>query len=212
LAARVKVLPSPIGEDCTMLKNVEKEKLVVAVGRWQHLQKGASLLIPSLERFLRKQPEWKALLLGPGEAILSRLLHKIPQAVRARITLQGRISRIEIPSIFLRASMILNTSEYEGMPNSLSEAVCCGCSVVGPTSIASLHYFTSHSSGTLFPKRHPGSVAEALFEEARAWKAGHRSPQAISQHFSAQLHPRAAAAALLRMDPSSAKTILLPLS
>jgi glycosyltransferase involved in cell wall biosynthesis len=198
LVSRVKIVPGPIPDSFSFDISVSKQNRVIAVGRWKYRQKNPRLLVHSITDFLRKHPDWSADIVGNGKNDLDHLLKNIPTLdLRDRIILHGRIPRENLASLNGSAKIALCTSFADGFPNALGEAVRSGCSIVGPTHIASMHYFTGKNSGTLFPSLEPGAVVSALATEAESWANGFRDPVAISTKFGYELAPAAVASTLL---------------
>ena len=80
---------------------------------------------------------------------------------------------------------------------SSAEALCCGCSVVGPAEIASMHEYVAASSGTLAWTRRTEDFSDAVEAEILAWRQGQRDPVAISAHYCGLLSPEAIAQKIL---------------
>ncbi|MEI8205404.1 MAG: glycosyltransferase [Kiritimatiellales bacterium] len=107
---------------------LEKEKNIVAVGRWWAHQKNTPLLIAVLVEALKANQEYEAHLIGSGSEVLIRLLGDAPVAVRNRIYIHGPIVHPEVVDFFKKSRICLLTSRYESGPLVASEALCCGCS------------------------------------------------------------------------------------
>ena len=107
----------------------------------------------------------------------------LPVSIRERIRIGGRIDHSTLIARFQRSQILFMPSRWEGFPNAASEAVCCGCSVVGAAELSSLVYFASRSSGTLAPFRTYNHFLDALDSEMCEWEKGRRDPAKISTAF-----------------------------
>lgn len=55
------------------------------------------------------------------------MLNKLKNIAKDNIEFLGKISKEEVIKLYKESNMYISTSEYEGMPNSLLEALSCGC-------------------------------------------------------------------------------------
>lgn len=114
----------------------EKEKTIVSVGRLVS-QKNFELLIKSFYKINKKFPEYKLKIYGKGplKNDLKCLINEL--GLENRVFLEGYKSDIE--KHIQNASIFVLSSNYEGMPNALIEAMALGvpsistnCPVGGP--------------------------------------------------------------------------------
>jgi len=156
-----------------------KRPVIVSVGRWQALQKDWPLLMATLRSFLAQRPEFEVVVFGPGAAYPSP---------HPRITLRGSAPANAIARELQAAQILFFSSRYESLLLAGAEALCCGCSVVGPREVVSADYFTSFFGGSPPAPRSPRKLAGALLREADEWHQSRRDPQAIASraasHFS----------------------------
>ena len=100
----------------------EREKTIVAAGRL-HPQKNFRMLIDAFAAFRASHPDWRLVIYGEGgeRAALTQLLQDLPDGAAA---LPGQTDRLaeRIDS----AGMFVLSSDYEGMPNALIEAMAMG--------------------------------------------------------------------------------------
>lgn len=105
----------------------KREKVVVAAGRLSH-QKNVPLLLKAFAAFSRKYPEYRLRIFGEGElreeltelAATLQIAEKVEMPGRSTALLEKMNS----------ASMFVLSSDYEGMPNVLLEAMCMGMPVI----------------------------------------------------------------------------------
>lgn len=107
--------------------NENKEKVIVSVGRF-HPAKNHFLLINSYNRILQKYPEYKLIIYGDGD-LRPQLESYIQQlGLERKVLLPGNVNNI--PDTIKPAEIFVLSSDYEGMSNSLIEAMCLGLPVV----------------------------------------------------------------------------------
>ncbi|WP_354622639.1 methyltransferase domain-containing protein [Psychromonas sp. MME2] len=91
---------------------------VIWVGRIQTVKR-----IEWLIDIAEKLPDINFSIIGPTDHNLSYTTHTLPRAKRLKnIKFLGKISRQEMPDIYKDATVLLNTSIYEGFPNTYLEA------------------------------------------------------------------------------------------
>lgn len=189
VARKLVVLPIPVPTDRSYFADVAKEKLLVSSARWDDWQKDAPKLLMCLKSVLAAHEEYQAVIMGNGDDILSKLISRHCPELSHRIKLTGRLPHSDIAAHLKRARIFVCSSRAEGFPNAVAEAMCCGCSIAGPAEIASMHFFASHSSGSLAWTRRTSDLSDAVSAEIDAWQRGTRDPIAISTHFRRLLLP-----------------------
>lgn len=196
LADKVEVLPHPISPIFRAGEMEARERVVVAIGRWEdERQKRATLLAAVAENVCHSDPEVSWLIAGTAGAFLNDWHGRLPASARDRIRLAGRILPEQLAS-HLRGAMVLYCpSAYESFHIASGEALCSGCTVVGPdlASMGSFRWFCEEESGTLVRKDSIDGHVEAVAAELRAWKNGRRDPEQISARWMARLHASAVA-------------------
>lgn len=100
-----------------------KEKVIISAGRLMP-QKNHKMLISAFSKFVKIHPEYKLIIYGEG-ALRNELEKQILQLdLQGRVLLPGTISNLW--EKLFTADMFIMTSNYEGMSNSLIEAMCLG--------------------------------------------------------------------------------------
>ena len=196
---RVVHLPIPVAPEWCYPAGSHKEQLLVSVARWNDAQKDAPKLIKTLGVVLTQHSEYRAVIVGNGKDLLQKLVQKHAQRCSERIFLTGRLPHAEIPAYEQKSQIFICSSRAESMNISSAEALCCGCSVVGPAEIASMHEYTSASSGTLAWTRRTHDFADSVSAEVAAWRSGKRDASAISTHFRGLLAPEAVAKKVVQL-------------
>jgi glycosyltransferase involved in cell wall biosynthesis len=121
--------PLPVGEprlspDKVM---VQKRKLLLAVGRLNE-QKGFDLLLDAFLSVVPTNPLWDLVILGDGplRPALESQVGKL--GLQDRVRLPGRVGNVG--DWYARADLYVMSSRFEGFPNTLGEAMACGCAAV----------------------------------------------------------------------------------
>lgn len=195
LAAKVRHVPHANASYMRYDPSVAKECLVIAVGRWDDEKvKGTALMVEVIRRTLGQNPEVVFEIYGPLSPKLARLAEELPPERKNRLRLVGTVPNLELRRAFQRARVSLCTSLAEGYHTVSAEALCSGCSVVGPDvpEIPSMKWFTDGPFGQR-AKRSATDLTGALLRELSDWESGAREPETISEHWTTILHaPRVA--------------------
>lgn len=180
---RVVTIPHPVQtDDMSLPENVIKQNVVISVGRWDDAVKGWPLLRETARIFLRNNTGWTMRVIGRGaEHEGQELAREFP----GRFMMMGRLEHSEMKHHLQTAKIYLLPSHSETFNIAGAEALCCGCSVVGPAQIPSSAYFASHASGTVSHLRTPCHMADALEAETYEWKNTSRCGRLISDSWSA---------------------------
>ncbi len=123
----VSVIPNPISFSDIAANNTLEGKKVIAIGRL-NAQKNFSSLIRSYRIVAQKHPDWILEIYGDGEQKYD-LLQLIEQFdLRKQVYLRGFTS--EVQRELLNASCFVLSSDFEGLPLVMLEAMSCGLPVV----------------------------------------------------------------------------------
>jgi len=126
IATRSVVIPNPlfIGDNYPDTQYAgEREKTIVTTGRLNK-QKNHPLLIRAFKRIAEEFPEYKLIIYGEGperqndEALISEL------GLQERVLLPGTTN--DVPAKIYKSSLYVLSSDFEGMPNALMEAMALG--------------------------------------------------------------------------------------
>jgi glycosyltransferase involved in cell wall biosynthesis len=178
---RVVTIAHPVNTtEMRLLPGDCKENVVVAVGRWNDAQKDWPLLFAIARRFLSIRPDWKIVVIGRLPCLSEKDRRELV-SLENRLILSGPLEHQQLSDWNRKAKIYLMTSYYESFNIAAAEALCCGCSVVGPSQIASSSYFASRESGTPSYQRSPDHMTDALIAEVDEWGTGQRDPAKISQ-------------------------------
>jgi glycosyltransferase involved in cell wall biosynthesis len=150
-----KDLPDPI------LDQTLKRKEIIAVGRLSH-EKRFDLLIRSFQKVSKKHPEFNLYIYGEGE-----LYHDLEKQIAecgliGKVVLHGKAE--DILGQINGAEIFIMSSEHEGMPNALIEAMAMGLACIStnfPSGGAEV-LIQSGINGILIPAGDIDAMSDAL--------------------------------------------------
>lgn len=122
------IIPNPVND--LFIKNPyseERKKVIVNVGRIEG-QKNQLLLIKSFEKIMDKFPDYKLIIYGEGSKKEELIKYINERKLNDRVVFAGQVDNI-YDKIY-DASLFVLSSDYEGMPNALIEAMCLGLPVI----------------------------------------------------------------------------------
>lgn len=135
----VSVIPNPVSFPSVKLSS-QTEKRVIAVGRYCH-EKGYDHLLKAWAEVQHLCTDWRLDVYGDGDRTAFEKMLDDYQIDRSRCALNGRVS--DVQSEFVRSSLAVCSSRFEGFGLAIVEAMACGLPVVsfdcpwGPRSIIS---------------------------------------------------------------------------
>lgn len=139
----------------------ERNKTVVSAGRLDD-QKNYSLLIRAFSAFQKNHPEYKLVIYGEGPK--RQKLENLAEELLPAGTWQMPGQTEDLPGIIAPCSMFVLSSDYEGVPNVLIEAMACGMPVIStdcaPGGAASL--IENKVNGLLVPLGNTEALAEGM--------------------------------------------------
>ena len=155
------VIPNPVVLMCEPLKPLKREKQIAAVGRLT-AQKNYDLMLRAFALFSKKVPGFDLVICGEGE--MRRHIESIADelGLSDKVKLVGHI---ENPHEIVRcSSAFVLSSDFEGMPNALLEAMALGvpavstdCPCGGPAEV-----IIDGKNGLLVPVGDEKAMAEAI--------------------------------------------------
>lgn len=164
------VILNPLTETICEAYQGERESKIVAVGRL-NAQKNYPLLINAFESFIKTYPEYSLEIFGTGN-IEDKLNNIIEQkGLGDKVILKGYLSNVH--DAIKNAEFYVMSSDFEGMPNALMEAMALGlpcistdCPCGGPKMM-----IKSGENGILVPVKDEEALLNAmlLFAENKAY-------------------------------------------
>jgi len=164
---RGRVIVNPLKENLPKpLVDVEKEKKIAVVGRLT-AQKNHKLLLEAFAEFVKQYPDYQLVIYGQGElfAELEELILKLQ--IKENVTLAGFSPNVL--EAIRDSRMYVLSSDYEGMSNSLMEAMAVGVAVIstdcpiGGSAMLINHY----ENGILVPVGDKEALLNAMFQLAQ---------------------------------------------
>lgn len=200
-AKRVRFVPIPVNFHFNYSTDYPKLEEVVAVGRWDNLQKRTPLLMGTISQALRHRPSIKFRIFGQTTQELKAWHLQLPSNLRDQVVLEGIVPNSELAVAYQRARIMLVSAAYEGCHNSSAEAVCSGATIVAVRSpfLGALEWHAGKKSGRLAERATPESLAQTLLDEMATWDQGERDPVAICEAWTRELHPDRVATKILNI-------------
>jgi GalNAc-alpha-(1->4)-GalNAc-alpha-(1->3)-diNAcBac-PP-undecaprenol alpha-1,4-N-acetyl-D-galactosaminyltransferase len=118
------VIPNPIIEAIPDKWIKEKDDIIVNVGRFELIQKRQDILIKAFAKIVDKFPNTNLVLFGDGEDEQKIKNIIIECHLEGRVVLAG--VTIDIYESIKKAKLFVLSSDYEGIPNALIEAMSVG--------------------------------------------------------------------------------------
>lgn len=190
MASKIRLIPHPNASYMRYDSRTCKERMICAVGRWDdQVIKGTDLLCETCELITKKDNGARIEIYGQVPESMQHWHQALDEDIQGRIIIKGVVSNRELRQALQRARISLCTSLREGYHTVSAEALCCGCSVVGPDveSIPSLKWFTDGPYGALSPRK-AESMAKCIIDELKKWDSGERDPVSISEMWTSRLH------------------------
>ena len=164
LQERGTIIPNPIfvREKIETVAFSEREKTIVSVGRLDNNPKRYDIMIKAFSLFSRNHPEWVLKLYGIGcdENIIKKWC--VEEGIAEKVIFMG-LSKHPMSDIS-NAGMFLITSDFEGISNSLLEAMAVGLPCVSTDSApgGARMLIQNNSNGLLAEVGNHEKIAEAM--------------------------------------------------
>ena len=157
------VIPNPICADAIPQIHIgERKKNIVAVGRLEH-QKNFSMLIRAFSRLPKEFDDYKLEIYGGGseEKMLNNLISDLGVADRASLMGIKKNVMFEIAD----ASLFVMSSDFEGFPNALVEAMATGLPVISTDFSTGVAKDIIHDeNGIIIPVGDEDALLEAMID------------------------------------------------
>ena len=159
---KIEVIYNPISiqsEKIGCALSVPKQKLLVNVARLER-QKNQKMLLRSFKGVFEKHPEYRLIIYGEGQMREELLSYSKTLGIEDYVFFPGResdiIEKIKVATIFVLSS------DYEGMSNSMLEAMCIGLPVVSTEVSGAIDLITDNVNGSLVPIGDEVLMTEAI--------------------------------------------------
>jgi len=199
LAQKIHLIPHPVSHKMTY-EGSPKENRAVAIGRWDDPVKDPFLLKETILYCLQSDSEIRFVIYGKMPIHLQKEFEFIARQHSGRLTLGGVVPNAQLAPMLQTSQILLCTSRRESFHIASAEALCCGCSVVGPDvqEAPAMSWFATEPHGRL-ATRDPLAMGQAVLDESVAWKAGKRDPSIISMTWQARVSAPQVAKQLLKL-------------
>ena len=190
MTSKIRLIPHPNASYMSFNPDISKERMVCAIGRWDdEVTKGTALLCQTMELLTVKDRYVQIEIYGRVPQSMRKWHESLNETTQSRILLKGVVTNSELKPALQRARISVCTSYREGYHTVSAEALCCGCSIIGPNvdSIPSLKWFTDGPHGDL-AARNKDALTDCLLHELSKWDSGERDAAAISKKWTARLH------------------------
>lgn len=151
-----------INDKIESIKFGDREKSIVSVGRLDNNQKRYDVMIKAFSIFSKKHPEWVMKLYGLGDDEDAIRRWCVEEGVDDKVLFMGLTKHPMID--ICKAGIFLITSDFEGISNSLLEAMAVGLPCVSTDSDpgGARMLIQNMYNGILAEVGNPKSIAEAL--------------------------------------------------
>jgi glycosyltransferase involved in cell wall biosynthesis len=181
---KLRLLPNPIFLSSAPARAAARAKRFVTVTRLVH-QKGVDLLLKAFAEIAEDIPNWSVDVVGDGplRAQLGSLAEEL--GVAERVKFRGYLRD---PLEAMRAARVfVLPSRFEGMPNSLMEAMACGLApIVTDSSPGPLECITDGETGLLARSENVGQLAAAMktlaTDDALTERLGRQAVAFVERH------------------------------
>lgn len=151
--------PVNMGDKIGIALNASKDKLIVSAGRLMP-QKNQKMLIEAFSEVVKKHPEYKLIIYGegPDREKLESLIEELN--LKNQVMLPGNVS--DLHDRMKNAEMFVLSSDYEGMPNALIEAMCIGLPVISTKVSGTRELIELEKNGTLVDCKDKTQLEKAI--------------------------------------------------
>jgi glycosyltransferase involved in cell wall biosynthesis len=146
--------------------------LALHIGRLDP-QKGLPDLLQAAEQLIPKRPDWHLALAGDGPD-RDWLLEQIANRPKLTGNVHWLGQRDDIPNLLRSADILVQSSLWEGMPNSVLEAMAACLAVVGTSVEGTEDLVIPGQTGWLVPSRDVQALYRALLEAVESPDLGKR--------------------------------------
>lgn len=153
--------PINLGEKAGSALQTAKDKKIVSVGRLMQ-QKNQKMLFRAFKNVVEKYPEYQLVIYGEGpmRGMLENYAKEL--GIEANISLPGSVS--DVHDRIKDAEVFVLSSEYEGMPNALIEAMCLGLPVISTKVSGATDLIIDHKNGLLTELDNQKELENAMLE------------------------------------------------
>lgn len=180
------VLPNPVNKELLHCRRKVREiKNIVTLGRLSE-QKNQEMLINAFSMISNKHPNIKLKIYGKGEKQKQLEAYIEKMSLTERVELAGVTNNVK--DVLLNSDLFVMTSNYEGMPNALIEAMATGLPCIStdcPTGPSDL--ISNRLNGLLIKMNSVDECVAAMeymiSNQLDAWEMGEKAQLFIKEHY-----------------------------
>ncbi|PIT98247.1 MAG: hypothetical protein COT71_01745 [Candidatus Andersenbacteria bacterium CG10_big_fil_rev_8_21_14_0_10_54_11] len=152
----------PDQQEARRVLQLPADKILVCCVARLRRQKGHRYLIQAFRHVTHQYPDAMLVLVGDGEEKQSILAEIDRQEINKNVIMLG--NRHDVPHILAAVDIFVLTTLFEGMSNSIMEAMAAGLPIVTTDIPENRELITNGRTGLLHPPRDPLRAADALLE------------------------------------------------
>jgi colanic acid/amylovoran biosynthesis glycosyltransferase len=142
--------------------NLDKPLRIIYLGRLEHEQKRVRLFPEILDQLKQSGIPFQWAIVGDGTEMNFLKMSMHTERPEQSVTILGARPYHEVPILLVAHDIYLLTSEYEGLPLSLLEAMAEGVVPVVSRLGSGIPEVVDENTGRLVDPKHPGGYAEAI--------------------------------------------------
>ena len=157
----IKIIPNVL-RDVAMYKQINRENIILAIGRLNDYLKGFDRLISAFS-LIKNQDDWRLCFIG-GDGDKSGLKEQVVKlGIEDQVFFLGQIK--EIDEWYAKASIFVIPSRSEGFPNALAEAMAAGLPCIAFDFIAGPRDMITHEfNGIIVEDGNIEAMANAIID------------------------------------------------
>lgn len=157
------VIPNPVEVSCKACPIEDRDNLIVSAGR--HVpQKNHALLLRAFARFLEVEPTYRLQIFGDGP-LRAQLLELVEElGIQENVSLEPFCD--DLHERISKARMFVLSSDFEGMPNALLEAMAMGLACISTKYPSAEEVVEDGVDGILVPTGDVDALADAMIRVA----------------------------------------------
>lgn len=153
--------PISLGVNAGIALNTEKEKKIVSVGRLM-AQKNQKMLLRAFKGVLTRYPNYQLVIYGHGPMKEELEAFSKELEIEKNVLLPGNVS--DVHDKIKDAELFVLSSDYEGMPNALIEAMCLGLPCISTKVSGATDLISDHENGILTELNNQEELEAAMLE------------------------------------------------
>lgn len=153
--------PINLGDKAGSALQTAKAKKIVSVGRLM-AQKNQKMLFATFKNVSEKYPDYQLVIYGEGPMREELEAYAKELGIEKNISLPGSVS--DVHDRIKDAEVFVLSSDYEGMPNALIEAMCLGLPVISTKVSGATDLIKNHENGLLTELDNQKELEAAMME------------------------------------------------